>query len=736
MTTITESEWVDYFGFQRFPFDRPEAGNEEFARPDFLASCFVEPRGFERVFGQADSPVTSLLFASRGTGKTACRVMMDYYCQNGLARSSSQKSNQSTYVLSVPHIRLDNVLSIARRSQNTVSPTILFEHHAVEIMRQAVPVFVEMIAKNTDFSNNLKNLKKPDFEDISLFLIFYSAYLSSAQKEFLRDLGVETPPLGDAIMPGLEGQKPIHNRLPTWEPVLFQQRLEEASPLDHLGRWAKLVKMVGIKSTYILVDGVDEIMESANDPSNAHLLIRPLLTNLRLMDETPHLALKFFLPSDMESSVLTDSAFRTDRGFVIEKIQWGEEDLIKILRDRLKVLGLPEYNSRDGTTAGFDALCVPEMRGEIERNLARVSNGNPRYLMNLCSQMVASHCSREIEGQDDRFLLNQQDYYSAVEFVMARYRNLSSLLEELTRKKTEPKDLGQEPAVFVNGQLIDDKYEVRKQLPPGASGQVYCVYDEVLERLCALKIYNNSETAIDSFKNEARLLLKLDHPHIVKVYSWGILKQSQRFYLLSEYVDGTELTRYTLPGNLLPRQKAIEAVLELLSALEYLHPDTERLEELRKKMQEGEVDQKEYDEYSRLNEHGLIHRDIKPSNVVLSSQGIKLIDFNISSRAITVGNTFAGTVGYMLPETGMTRWSVDGDLFATGIMLYELLTGNHPYPDRQPFADTTPTSPMQYMPDISPDLADVILRAVSCDSEVRYHSASKLKQDILSNYED
>ena len=51
MTTISESQWVDYFGFQRFPFDRPEAGNEEFARPDFLASCFVEPRGFERVFG-------------------------------------------------------------------------------------------------------------------------------------------------------------------------------------------------------------------------------------------------------------------------------------------------------------------------------------------------------------------------------------------------------------------------------------------------------------------------------------------------------------------------------------------------------------------------------------------------------------------------------------------------------------------------------------------------------------
>lgn len=729
MVTITESQWVSNFGFQRFPFDRPEAGNEEFARPDFLASCFVEPRGFERVFGQADSPVTSLLFAARGTGKTACRVMMDYYCQNGSSLSRAEKNSQSDFILSIPHIRLDNVINIARKAQGAVSPTILFEYHALEIMRQAMPVFVNMVARNVEFADRLKNLSLSDFEDISLFLIYYSTYLSSPQKDFLRSLGVELPPR-DKPMPGLEAQNYSNIHPPTWESVLYRERLEEASPLEHLSRWAKLVKSIGIKSTYILVDGVDELEETASEPNYAHKLIRPLLNNLRLMDETPHLALKFFLPSDLESLILTDRAFRTDRGFVIEKIQWREEDLIKILRSRINALGFPEDNS--GTAMEFDALCVPEMRGEIEMNLARVSNGNPRYLMNLCSQMVAHHCSREIDGQDDPFLLNREDYYSAVEFVMARYRNLSSLLEELARKKTEPKDAGQEPAVFVNGQLIDDKYEVQKQLPPGASGQVYCVYDEVFERMYALKIFNNSDTAIDSFKNEARLLLKIDHPHIVKVYGWGILKQSQRFYMLSEFVDGTELTRYTLPGSLLPRQKAIQSVLELLSALEYLHPDTERLEELRKKMGEREVDQQEYDEYSRLNEYGLIHRDIKPSNVILSSEGVKLIDFNIASRAITVGNTFAGTKGYMLPEIGITRWSVDGDLFATGIMLYELLTGYHPYPDRQPFADTTPLNPMQYAPDITPNLADVILRAVSCNPEIRYHSARQFKSDLKS----
>jgi len=412
MTTITESQWVNYFGFQRFPFDRPEAGNEEFARPDFLASCFVEPEGFERVFGQADSPVTSLLFAARGIGKTACRVMMDYYCQNGLARLSSPKSDTSNYVLSIPHIRLDNVRNIARQSApNTPSPEIFVEHHVIEIMRQAVPAFVDMIAKNTEFTNNFTNLSKSEFEDLSLFLIFYSAYLSSSQKEFLRGLGVNTPPM-DEPMKGLVGQTSSPNRSPSWESILYQQRLE-ASPLNHLERWAKLVTAIGIKSTYVLVDGVDELMESAGNPNYAHYMIRPLLTHLRLMDETHYLALKFFLPSDMEQPVLSDLAFRRDRGFVVQRLEWQKDDLIKILRERLNVLRRPDYEIRDSTAAGFDSLCVPEMRGQIEQDIVEVIEGNPRQLMNFCALMVTMHCNRDVQDQDDPYQLSRQDFDSA-----------------------------------------------------------------------------------------------------------------------------------------------------------------------------------------------------------------------------------------------------------------------------------------------------------------------------------
>lgn len=412
MTTITESQWVNYFGFQRFPFDRPEAGNEEFARPDFLASCFVEPKSFERVFGQADAPVTSLLFAARGTGKTACRVMMDYYCQGDLARLGLSNPGEPRYVLSVPHARLDNIVSIARQpAPNANPPEILVEHHAVEIMRQAIPAFVKMLGRNPGLAESVKNQSRAEFEDLSLFAIVYSAYLTSTQKDFLRDMGVDMPPL-DSPMKGFVGQSAPQDRPPSWESVLYQQRLE-ASPLNHLERWAELMHKIGINATYVLVDGVDELMESAQDLAYAYYLIRPLLTYLRLMDETHYFALKFFLPSDLEQLILSDQAFRRDRGFVIQKLEWRKEDLINILRERLNALRKPDYQPRDRTAAGFDALCVPDLRGWIEQNIVDLIEGNPRHLMNFCALMVTAHCARDIQGQSDEYELNRNDFEMA-----------------------------------------------------------------------------------------------------------------------------------------------------------------------------------------------------------------------------------------------------------------------------------------------------------------------------------
>src|SRR5690606_25300313 len=127
----------------------------------------------------------------------------------------------------------------------------------------------------------------------------------------------------------------------------------------------------------VFVDGIDEFQESAGDARAAFVLVQPLLSNLDLMDGTPYLALKFFLPASIEPFVRQDAAIRKDRGFIIERIHWQEADLIRILRRRLDALKLDEGKAQDRTMYGFGALCVPGLRGEIETKLAQQAAGNP-----------------------------------------------------------------------------------------------------------------------------------------------------------------------------------------------------------------------------------------------------------------------------------------------------------------------------------------------------------------------
>lgn len=409
MTYITERQWVDYFGFRRFPFDRPEAGNEEFSSPDFLAACFVQPASFERVLGQADAPVTALLFAARGTGKTACRVMVDYYCQQGEVPLSRSRTFEQGYVLSVPHIYLDSVLSRVREAGGL---DISVEDHAYEILGRAVPALAELMARVPELERNFRDLSPADRQDLSWFVLAYGRHLRSAQLSFLHELGVDLPRQNRQPL-GYQTQGVDFNRQPTWVSSFLQDRAQ-ASPLDHLALWARLVHQIGIHATYVLVDGLDETSETAADPRAAFEVVKPLLACLRLMDSTLYLAFKFFLPADINPLIQVDSAIRHDRGFVVESINWKEEHLIEILRRRLDALRREDHRARHQLLVGFDALCVPELRGQIEQDLAREADGNPRHLLLLCGKMVENHCNTEIEGQDDPYQLNKADFQAAV----------------------------------------------------------------------------------------------------------------------------------------------------------------------------------------------------------------------------------------------------------------------------------------------------------------------------------
>ncbi len=401
---VSENQWLSYCGFQHFPFERPEAGNEG---SDFLASCFVEPENFPAILGKADSPTTALLFATRGTGKTACRVMVDYFCRTGNVPIDG--GQEIAHVLSIPHTHLHLVATKANlfTSAKEAQTDRLVDYHVREILRRAMPALSDLLAATPQIYDIVTNLTSALKQDLSWFVPSYATYLSSPQRGFLLDLLGEPLPL-DAF--------------------------QEASPLDHLAQLVNMMHMINIPATYVLIDGVDEYMETAANPEKAYEVIRPLLGTLQLMDKTPHLALKFFLPDSIKPLLLADPAIRLDRGFTLQTIRWRDADLVKILRRRLDAVKLDAHKGRDRIITGFDTLCIPELRSQIEQELAREAKGNPRHLIILAGLMVRAHFNRKIIDQEDIHQLNRKDWHIALEEYKSRIIRRHHTVEQVNPK--------------------------------------------------------------------------------------------------------------------------------------------------------------------------------------------------------------------------------------------------------------------------------------------------------------
>jgi serine/threonine protein kinase len=171
--------------------------------------------------------------------------------------------------------------------------------------------------------------------------------------------------------------------------------------------------------------------------------------------------------------------------------------------------------------------------------------------------------------------------------------------------------------------------------------------------------------------------------------------------------------------------------MDLLDALVAIHPDAGRIEELETKGRDDQLSETEYAELMELRDKGLVHRDIKPLNVILTRKGAKLLDFNIASRVGDEVHTVSGTPPYQPPDANLTRWDVSPDLFAVGVVLYELLCdGNHPYPGRRPMAGSRPMDPLSVRPDLSPRLAEFLQKACAPYREERFSSAREMRDAL------
>lgn len=263
-----------------------------------------------------------------------------------------------------------------------------------------------------------------------------------------------------------------------------------------------------------------------------------------------------------------------------------------------------------------------------------------------------------------------------------------------------------------------DHYEVIRMLGHGGMSRVYLATDLQNENKVVLKFLNDDLSGdiatFERYQREVEIGSRLNHPHIQHALNTGEKRCEE--YMVVEYINGRNL-RLVLEeygGKGLPVEEALRIVEQICDALVYCH------------------------------EHGVYHRDVKPENIMLQLDGnVKIIDFGIAllegSRRVT-WRGLSGTVGtpdYMAPEQLRgERGQASSDIYAVGIILYEMLCGRTPFDGENIFAvmnqhvSQDPPSVLEYNPELSPPLVTVVMHAVRRDKEKRYATMAELLADL------
>ena len=263
----------------------------------------------------------------------------------------------------------------------------------------------------------------------------------------------------------------------------------------------------------------------------------------------------------------------------------------------------------------------------------------------------------------------------------------------------------------LTGQTLG-KYQILEPLGKGGMSQVYRAYHPQLDRYVALKVIRgdlvDEEGFLDRFQREARVVAGLRHPNIVQVHDFD--SEDDLSYMVMELLEGdtlkSRLTNYHLRGERMPLGDVIRVMLDVLDGLAFAH------------------------------DNGMIHRDIKPANILLTNDGqAVLADFGIAqivgATRQTASGALMGTLRYMAPEQGLEgAYDARTDIYALGIVFYEMLFQNPPFD-----ADTPLAVLMKHLNDPLPipedhglpaDIETILLRSLAKDPADRYQSAGKM----------
>ncbi|AYG00944.1 Stk1 family PASTA domain-containing Ser/Thr kinase [Lactococcus allomyrinae] len=268
------------------------------------------------------------------------------------------------------------------------------------------------------------------------------------------------------------------------------------------------------------------------------------------------------------------------------------------------------------------------------------------------------------------------------------------------------------------GKIFADRYRIIKEIGRGGMANVYQGEDTFLDnRKVAIKVlrsnFENDDIAIARFQREAFAMAELSHPNIVGISDVGEFENQQ--YIVMEFVDGLTLKQYINEHAPLSNEEAIEITTEILSAMEMAHS------------------------------HGIIHRDLKPQNVLVSHNGtVKVTDFGIakalSETSLTQTNTMFGSVHYLSPEQARgSNATVQSDIYAIGIILFELLTGQIPFDGDSAvaialkhFQENIP-SIINLNQNVPQALENVVIRATAKDISDRYANVEEMMNDLATS---
>ncbi len=270
------------------------------------------------------------------------------------------------------------------------------------------------------------------------------------------------------------------------------------------------------------------------------------------------------------------------------------------------------------------------------------------------------------------------------------------------------------PAELETGQELDH-FRIDAAVAESGMASIFRATDLRNGRTVALKIPHmamESDPALfDRFLREEAIGLALDHPNVMRIFP---VDDRSRVYMAMEWVDGKLLRQVMSEEGKMPAARAISITLSILNALDYIH------------------------------KNGVVHRDLKPENIMLgANDSIKLIDFGIASQAGAKRLTYAGftqalgSPDYISPEQVKgKRGDARSDLYAVGVMLYEMLSGKTPFSGPSPLAVMNdrlinhPLPPREAEPSIPPQLQEVLYRALEREPKNRYPSAHSFAQDL------